>query len=92
MGRTPHIQAGAKGTTIYLTKAQKLAFRKLQAKRMEDGLPEPLLTEAVLEGFQLLLRKEGWSDSELASLFPKGEVRRAKVRVFSKRRRANQTA
>ena len=87
MGRTPHIQAGAKSTTIYLTKAQKVAIRKLQTKRLEEGLPEPLLNEIVLEGLKLVCQTEGWSAAELGKTFPKQEVHPAEARVFSKRRR-----
>jgi hypothetical protein len=88
MGRTPHIQTGAKSTTIYLTKAQKVALRKFQAKRLEETENEPVLTEVFLEGFKLLLDREGWSATELGMVFPKTDVKRATVSVFSKKRRS----
>lgn len=87
MGRTPYIQPGAKSTTIYLTKAQQVAIRKFQAKRLEENDREPLKTEVVLEGLKLLFEREGWSAAELGNLFPKLEARRAKVRVFPRRRK-----
>jgi len=86
MGRTPHIQVGAKPTTIYLTKAQKAGIRKFQAKRLEKNEADLGLTEVVLEGLRLLLDHEGWSAAELGMLFPKPEVRRAKVSPFPRRR------
>lgn len=82
MGRTPHIDSDAKSTTIYLTKIQKAAIRKLQAKRLEESGQEPVLTEVFLEGLRLLLGNSGWSPSEMGIVFPKTEVRRAKVSVF----------
>ena len=87
MGRRRKIDPRAKGTTVSLTPVQKSALRKLQTKRLDEGQPEPLLNEVVLEGFRLLLEKEGWSVPELDRVFPKQEVRVAQVRVFSKRRR-----
>lgn len=86
MGRIPHIQEGAKGTTLYLTKAQKVAIRKFQTKRLEENEREPGLTEVVLEGLKLLLDREGGFAAELGIAFPKVEVKRAKVSVISKRR------
>jgi hypothetical protein len=88
MARTPHIQPEAESTTVYLTKAQKAAIRKLQAKRLEETGSEPGLTEVVLEGLKLLLDHEGWAVAELGSVFPKTEVQHAKVSVISKRRRS----
>lgn len=87
MGRTPHIQAGAKGTTIYLTKAQQVAIRKFQTKQLEQTDREPVKTEVLLEGLRLLLEREGWSTAELETLFPKLEAKRAKVSEFPKRRK-----
>ena len=86
MGRTPHIAAGAKPTTVYLTRAQKVAIRKLQTKRLESELPEPGLTEVFLEGFALLLKKEDWPEVELGKVFPKRESPPPQIRVFPKRR------
>jgi hypothetical protein len=89
MGRKPHIQVGARSTTIYLTKAQKVAIRRFQAKRLDENEDEPVLTEVVLEGLRLLLDREGWPAAELGTLFPKAEVKRAKVTAFPKRRRSS---
>jgi hypothetical protein len=89
MGRKPHIQVGARSTTIYLTKAQKVAIRKFQAKRLEESDNEPVLTEVVLEGLKLLLQREGCSEAELGTIFPKSEVKQAKITAFRKRRRPN---
>ncbi len=88
MGRRRRIAAGAKPTTISLTPAQKVAIRKLQAKRMSAGQPEPLLNDVVLEGIELLLEKEGWSSAELAQVFPEVEAKSAEVRVFPRKRRS----
>jgi hypothetical protein len=88
MGRTPHIQADAKSTTVYLTRAQKAAIRKFQAKRLLEAEAEPGLTEVILEALRLLLANEGWSTTELELAFPKTEVKRGKVSVFPKRGRS----
>lgn len=87
MGRTPHIQPGAKSTTVYLTKVQKLALRKFQTKRLEEGEREPGLTEVFLEGFRLLLEREGSSPSELEHVFPDLVKHRANVSVFTRKAR-----
>jgi len=87
MGRTPRIQAGAKGTTVYLTKAQKVAIRKFQTKVLQESEREPGLTEVMLEGLRLLFDREGLPAAELESVFPKAETKRAKVSVFPKSRR-----
>jgi|HubBroStandDraft_1064217.scaffolds.fasta_scaffold134396_2 hypothetical protein len=89
MGRTPHIQADAKSTTVYLTRTQKAAIRKFQAKRLLETEGEPGLTEVIVEALRLLLGSEGWTAIELEQTFPKTELKRAKVSVFSKRRRTN---
>ena len=91
MGRKPHIQAGAKSTTIYLTKAQKVAIRKFQTKVLQESDYELGLTEVLLEGLRLLLDREKWPVAELELVFPKTEVKQAKVSVFPKRRRGNRT-
>ncbi len=88
MGRTRHIQASAKSTTIYLTRAQKAAIRKFQAKRLTETEEEPMLSEVVLEGLKLLFDREGWSAVELESVFPKREIKKAQVHQFPGRRRA----
>lgn len=85
MGRTAHIQPGAKGTTVYFTKAQKVAVRKFQAKRLEETDREPTLTEVVVEGLKLLLSRDGWTAAELEQIFPKAETRTASVSVFPKK-------
>jgi hypothetical protein len=87
MGRIPHIQAGAKSTTIYLTKAQKVAIRKFQTKVLQESDREPGLTEVILEGLRLLLDRDGWPAAELESVFPKPEMKRATVSVFPQSRR-----
>lgn len=87
MGRSRHIAKDAKPTTISLTLRQQIAFQKLQVKRQEEGSTKPTLTEVIIEGFQLLLRREGVPDAELERVFPKHEQVRAKVRVITKRRK-----
>jgi len=89
MGRKPHIQVGARSTTIYLTKAQKVAIRKFQANRLEESDSEPVLTEVVLEGLRLLFQREGYTEAELGTVFPKPDVKRATVTAFRKRRRGS---
>jgi hypothetical protein len=91
MGRTPHIQVGAKPTTIYLTKVQKAAIRKFQAKRLEKNEADLGLTEVLLEGLRRLLDNEGWLSAELETLFPKLEVKRAKISPFPKGRSSHRS-
>ena len=88
MGRSRRIARDARPTTISLTLRQQIAFQKLQVKRQEEGSPKPTLTEVIVEGFQLLLRREGFPDAELERAFPKQEPARAKVRVITKRRKS----
>jgi hypothetical protein len=88
MGRSRRIAEEAKPTTISLTLRQQIAFQKLQVKRQEEGSPKPTLTEAMVEGFQLLLKREGVGVTELERIFPEVVRPRAKVRVITKRRRA----
>jgi hypothetical protein len=88
MGRSRHISKDAKPTTISLTLRQQIAFQKLQVKRQEEESPKPTLTEAMVEGFQLLLKREGVGGAELERIFPEVVQPRAKVRVITKRRRA----
>ena len=88
MGRNRHIAKEAKPTTISLTLRQQIAFQKLQVRRQEEGGPKPTLTEVMVEGFQLLLRGEGVSGTELERIFPEVVHPKAKVRVITKRRRA----
>jgi hypothetical protein len=88
MGRNRRIPREAKATTISLTLRQHIAFQKLQVKRQEEGSPKPTLTEVMVEGFQLLLKREGVSGTELERLFPEAVQPKAKVRVITKRRRA----
>jgi len=87
MGRTRHIPKDAKPTTISLTVSQHIAFQRLQIERQEEGSSKPTLTEVMLEGFQLVLKRVGLTDAELEKLFPKQVQRRAAVRVIPKRRR-----
>lgn len=92
MGRTPHIQSGATPTTVYLTKTQKVAIRKFQTKKLEENEREPGLTEVFLEGLRLLFGREGWSATELGTLFPKVESKRAEISVFRKPRNPRQAS
>ena len=88
VGRLRHIASDAKPTTISLTSRQQIAFQKLQVKRQEEGLPKPTLTEVMVEGFQVVLKREGVSDSELERVFPKQVQQRATVQVIPKRRKS----
>jgi hypothetical protein len=47
-----------------LTKPQRAAIRKFEAKRLEETDRELGLTETVLEALKILLDGEGWSVSE----------------------------
>jgi hypothetical protein len=87
MGRTRRISKEAKPTTISLTIPQQIAFQKLQVKRQEAGRGKQTLTEAMLEGFQIVLRGEGFSDTELERIFPKVVLQKAAVHVMSRKRR-----
>jgi hypothetical protein len=87
MGRARHIPKDAKPTTISLTVRQHIAFQELQVKRQKEGSAKPTLTEVMVEGFQMLLKREGLSDAELERLFPKQEQRPAKVHVIRRRRK-----
>lgn len=88
MGRKRHIARDAKATTISLTIPQQIAFQELQVSRQKAGSAKPTLTEVMLEGFQLVLKREGLSGTELGSIFPELIQSRAKVRVITKRRKA----
>jgi hypothetical protein len=88
MGRHRRISVDAKPTTISLTPTQKIALRKLQAKRFANTGVEPLLNELVLDGLRALLGEEGFSSAELAHIFPGVEIKKAKVQVFRKKRRS----
>jgi hypothetical protein len=85
MGRPRRTLDDAKPTTISLTLPQHIAFEKLQVKRQEEGEVKPTLTDVMLEGFQIVLRKEDWSQTELERIFPKQERPKAIVQVISKR-------
>jgi hypothetical protein len=87
MGRKRYIPKDADPTTISLTRRQQIAFQKLQIKRQEDGQRKPTLTGVMTEGFQILLSREGWSEVELALIFPKPELRQAPVEVISRRKK-----
>lgn len=88
MARPRRVDDSAKGTTASLTPAQRLALDELQLKRQKQGFPKPLLNEVFLEGFRLVLEKEGWARDELARTFPKRAPVVAKVKVIPRRRRA----
>jgi hypothetical protein len=88
MGRNRRIPKDAKPTTISLTLRQQIAFQKLQVKRQEEGSPKPTLTELMVEGFQIVLKREGFSGTDLESIFPKVVRAKAEVRVIGKRRGA----
>jgi hypothetical protein len=87
MGRNRYIPKDAAPTTISLTRRQQIAFQKLQIKLQERGDRKPTLTEVMTEGFQLLLRSEGWTDTELELIFPRTVAHRATVRVISRRKK-----
>lgn len=59
---------------------------------MEEIGTESGLTEVLLEGFRLVLEKEGWTSAELGTIFPKVEDKRAKVSVFPKRKKPRSIA
>jgi hypothetical protein len=88
MGRTRHIDRDAKPTTISLTIAQQIAFQELQVRRLREGSSKPTLTEVMVEGFELLLKREGLGNSELGKIFPKKIQPKATVRVITRRRRS----
>lgn len=87
MGRTRRISKEAKATTISLTTPQQIAFQKLQIKRQEAGRAKQTLTETMLEGFQIILSGEDFSDTELERIFPKVALPKAPVHVMSRKRR-----
>ena len=90
MGRTRHVAKDAKATTISLTVPQQIAFHELQVNRMKAGSGKPTLTEVMLEGFQLVLKREGVSGTELERIFPEliqTKATKAKVQVINRRRR-----
>jgi len=86
MGRARHISKEAKRTTVALTPLQQLAVQELTIKRLKEGSPKPLLNEIIVDGLQELLRKEGWSETDLGRIFPKPETQRAKVHTLRKHR------
>lgn len=79
MARKRRIAADAERTTVALTPAQQLAIQELMLKRIREGERKPLLNDIMVNGLEELLRKEGWTEPILAKIFPKREVRRAKV-------------
>ena len=90
MGRARRIDRDAKATTISLTTLQQIAFQELQVSRLKAGAAKPTLTEVMLEGFQVVLRREGVSGTELERIFPElvqTKVTKAKVQVINKRRK-----
>lgn len=90
MGRKRHIDEDAKPTTVYLTVRQQIAFQELQVGRLKGGKAKPMLTEVMLEGFRLLLSKEGMTETELERIFPEtksAKGTKTKVHVISRRKR-----
>jgi hypothetical protein len=90
MGRTRHIAKDAKATTISLTIPQQIAFQELQVRRLKAGSAKPTLTEVMLEGFQLVLRREELSGTEMERIFPEliqTKATKAEVQVINRRRR-----
>ena len=90
MGRTRHIAKDAKATTISLTIPQQIAFQELQVSRLKAGSAKPTLTEVMLDGFQLVLRREGMSGTELERIFPElaqTKATKAKVQIINRRRK-----
>lgn len=90
MGRQRHIAEDAKPTTIYLTVRQQIAFQELQLRRLKAGSAKPGLTEVMLEGFRLVLRREEVTETELEKIFPEltqAKTRKAKVQVINRRRK-----
>jgi hypothetical protein len=90
MGRQRHIDEEAKPTTVYLTLRQQIAFHELQVSRLKSGSPKPTLTEVMLEGFRLILSREGTSGTELERVFPeltRAKGTKTKIQVISRRRK-----
>ena len=87
MGRTRRIAKDAKPTTISLTLRQHVVFQELQVRRQKEGRPKPTLTEVMVEGLQMVLKHEKWSETELERIFPKQVRARATVRVITRRRK-----
>jgi hypothetical protein len=92
MARKRRIAPNAERTTIALTPAQQLAIQELMLKRTRQGERKPLLNDVIVNGLEELLRKEGWTESNLAKIFPKLEVRRAKVESIRRAHRRPSSA
>jgi hypothetical protein len=92
MARKRRIARDAERTTVALTPAQQMAIQELVLKRLHEGERKPLLNDVIVNGLEELLRKEGWTESSLAKIFPKQEVRRAKVESIRRARRSSTSA
>jgi len=92
MARKRRIAPDAERTTVALTPAQQVAIQEVILKRIREGERKPLLNEIIVNGLEELLRKEGWTESSLAKIFPKQEVRRAKVESIRHARRGSASA
>jgi hypothetical protein len=88
MARKRRISADAARTTVALTVAQQLAIQELMLKRLREGNRKPLLNEVVIEGLEALLRNEGWTETDLAQVFPKPKTYQAKIRSIGRGRRS----
>jgi hypothetical protein len=87
MARKRRIAPHAERTTVALTPTQQLAIQELILKRIRHGERKPLLNEVIVDGLEELLRKEGWTEPNLARIFPKREAQRAKVESIRRARR-----
>ncbi len=54
-------------------------------KRTREGERKPLLNDILVNGLKELLRKEGWTEPDLTKIFPKQEIRRAKVQSIRRK-------
>lgn len=88
MARKRRIPIDADRTTIALTPSQQLAVQELMFKRRQPGKPKPLINEIIVDALEELLRKEGWTETNLAKIFPKQEPRRATVESIRRHRRS----
>jgi hypothetical protein len=92
MARKRRIAPDAERTPVALTPAQQLAIQELMLKRIRQGERKPLLNDIIVNGLEELLRKEGWTEPNLVKIFPKQEVRRAKVESIRHARRRPSSA
>lgn len=63
-----------KPTTIQLTPNQRIAMQELRIKRLLVGKPEPNLTEMVVEGLELLFKRERIEYADAGSTSAKGKA------------------